>query len=141
MKANSTKKTAVQHIASNVSRPVNTLHVHVLHCVCVHLPRGLNVFALLLQRGFTIREAHSSLGAHRGVKQGKVLGDMFYSPTSQFIFTSPPSSCVCQLWPDCPCLCSPFIVEAMNQYSTAQNKKRCYKGWSYNTSKCRFYLV
>lgn len=53
------------------------------------MPVRLSVFAPSLLTGLNIRKAHSSLWAYRGVKQGNILGDMFYSPTSQLIFTSP----------------------------------------------------
>ncbi len=102
-------------------------------CLSVCVPVRLNVFVLSLQRGLTIRETHSSLWVQRAIKQGNVPRDMFYSPTSQFIFNSPPSWCVCQLCPGWPSHCSPFIVECFNQYWTVKNRKGCCWDWGNST--------
>lgn len=95
-------------------------------CSCVSVM--LNGFSLSLQKGLTIREAHSFLSAKTAVQQGNVLGDMFYSPTSLFTFTSPLSwcVCVCQLCPGRPFCCSLVIVENINQYWELRNRKGPY---------------
>lgn len=86
-------------------------------CVCVL------VFPLITERITHQGEARSSLWAQKTVKQGDVLRDMFYSPTSQFIFTSALPWLERQLCPGCPSHCSAFIVEYVNQYWTQKTEK------------------
>lgn len=92
--------------------------VHSAMCVCVCVCEVTCVFPLVIERINHQQEACSSPWAQKTVEQQDVLRDMFYSPTSQFIFTSALSWCGCQLLPGCPSHCSAFIPECMNQYWT-----------------------
>ncbi len=62
-------------------------------CVCVCVCEAECVCPLLTER--INHQGGSQFPFNLEVKQGNVLRDMFYSPTSQFIFTSPLPWCVC----------------------------------------------
>lgn len=104
---------------------VDVLSLLIVQCVCMYsisvcvcVCEVTCVFPLVTERINHQQEACSSLWAQKTVEQQDVLRDMFYSPTSQFIFTSALSWCGCLLRPGCPSHCSAFIPECMNQYWT-----------------------